>query len=137
MINENELRQGNYLQHPKYGIGECVFGLGGFDLMSRSFSIKCLSECEPIPITPAILEAAGFEKGNRYDNYIISINDDKDYSVKYGKDWTGENSYWWISNDESDAGCYIIANVLYLHELQNVLFAVEKFELEVNIKEVV
>jgi len=68
----------------------------------------------PIPLTEEWLLKFGFI--SRYSNYIIKAGD-YFHSVKKG---CGE---WIYSYDKSDSGCYELKEIKYVHQLQNLYFA--------------
>lgn len=81
-----------------------------------------------IELTPEILEKCGFERvDNKYQkNWIIKAEDNY-HSVQF----TDEKYFY--SNDKSDAGCYVLAEVRYLHQLQNLYFCLTGEELSVEL----
>lgn len=86
-------------------------------------------ECFPIPLTPEILERCGFEKG--FGEYAL-IQDS--YPLRFREE--GEkyilSFHYFGSNGESNEE-EIICEFKYLHQLQNLYFALTGQELEVNL----
>ena len=74
----------------------------------------------PIPLTEEWLLKFGFI--SMYSNYIIKAGD---YYNSIKKDC----EKWIYSYDESDAGCYELKQIKYVHELQNLYFALNDKEL--------
>ena len=78
---------------------------------------------KPIPLTSGWLFKLGFVEGS----YLY-----KNYKVKAGDYWNSIKFYegeWCYNNDDSDAGCYFLTTIKYVHELQNLYFAINKTEL--------
>ena len=79
---------------------------------------------QPIEITKEWLLKFGFEYSEFFKNYKVKAGDYFN-SVK----WDDEENEWWYNNDSSDAGCYYVSCIKYVHELQNLYFAINKQEL--------
>ena len=121
MIKANELRIGNYLI-------DRTFGNTAPTYVDAEWLVKISEgefDADPIPLTPEILEKAGFEKS------------ESDFWVKDGKpsfQWgEGNDEDWFITYqtqyglDWNDA-----YHVRTLHQLQNLYFALTGEELEIN-----
>lgn len=130
-MNPSELRIGNYVTstigkwrnvpHQITGVkrDECYF----YEVFEFSVPIKLI---KPVKITEEILFSFGFEKNTRsYDNYVIPM---KNFSILFDDD----DKQWWINDDESDASCYNVCAVKYVHELQNAFNVLKKEELTLN-----
>lgn len=145
MIKVNELRIGNWIyqedkDHPKrhYEISSC-YDIEKFDDFPE--------QGEPIPLTPDILEEkCGFsymcvegisrlseyvgeeeEKGDTH-NWTMSINQ-SDYCDRFRFEivkW-GEQEYFTFSNQ------WLRIRIKYLHQLQNLYFALTNTELEISL----
>jgi len=122
MINANELRIGNYLRI--HG-DPAPIQIGWFYLIAKG---EELPPHEPIPLTPEILERAGFSidiyKGEDHDVYTYS--DEKitfDSNSHYG--------YQLLDNEQTPLvdGYYF----KYLHQLQNIYFALTGEELAIEL----
>jgi hypothetical protein len=113
MMKKNELR-----------VGDWVFDYEGYDYQIKGYEIyvDMHEEFEPIPITKEWLECLGFEYNKSHENFRIKAGDYFN-SIKY------INGEWCYNNDRSDAGCYFVATIKYVHELQNLYFAINKEEL--------
>jgi hypothetical protein len=86
------------------------------------------SYCEvfkPIPLTEEWLLNFNFEKSTVFGNFKVKARDYY-HSIKY---YDGE---WIYSNDYSDADCYCIASVKYVHQLQNLYHALTGEELTIK-----
>lgn len=78
---------------------------------------------QPIPITEEWLIKLGFiQVFGLYNNFKVKAGDYWN-SVKF---IDGE---WCYNNDDSDAGCYFVTTIEYVHELQNLYYAINKAEL--------
>jgi hypothetical protein len=112
MIQPNELRIGNYVRDNLGGI----LRIKGIKDESVLFHIK------PIPITEDILLKCGFERDIdivyryylTYDYSILLAYDIDDNRIRLGDSW--------------DFG-----NIIFIHELQNLYFALTKTELTITL----
>ncbi len=111
-MRKNDFRIGNWVLH----------GLA-YKQIDDGFLINMAHEFEPIPITNEWLEMLGFEYNKYYQNFRIKAGDYYN-SIKYIDD------EWCYNNDYSDAGCYFVTTVQYVHELQNLYHAINKEELK-------
>jgi hypothetical protein len=130
MIKANELRIGNWVYDPfsksfiqvvnitETGINE---GWDGSMDMGYVLSQQAIGEedIEPIPLTPEILEKA--------DCSYIGIDD-----------WYSNFEPTWIMRNEDDGFTLIIEGkefrkIKYVHEYQNLYFALTGSELEINL----
>ena len=80
-------------------------------------------EMRPIKLTDEILLKCGFEDISSYKDFRLSINEDLYIEVSLRKNI---NAYVSISDID-------IINVIYLHQLQNLYFALTGKELEVKL----
>lgn len=133
MINPNELRLGNYVAVKNHGN----------EVIGKVFAIneKCHISVEggnnnydyhlvdPIRITPHILENSGFKKETikhycgDYDIFRLS----EEMYLQQDKD-----SYGWGIEDEIN-GCSVGVELIYVHQLMNLYFALTGKELEVKL----
>jgi hypothetical protein len=113
-MKKNDLRIGNW-----------VFDSEGFEYQIQGYElyINLVEDFKPIPITNKWLERLGFERNKYYQNFRIKAGDYFN-SIQY---YEGE---WCYNNCESDAGCYFVTTVQYVHELQNLYHAINKEELK-------
>jgi hypothetical protein len=130
MIKANELRIGNWVQYDD-GTTMLVDGILQSDVSLEGFPIVVgLSVIRPIPLTPEVLEKCGFKKhddnpffrmefayhDSSYPCYLI-YDIEKDY-IQVCRNFTSA----------ADAPCK------YLHQLQNLYFALTNTELTINLK---
>jgi hypothetical protein len=66
----------------------------------------------------------GFEYNKRYNNYVIKA---KGFYNSVG--YNDEDCDWYYNNDSSNAGCYYITSIQYVHQLENLYFALTGEEL--------
>ena len=89
-------------------------------------------QAEPIKLTEEWLLKLGFYKW--VDEKDIFSNDhlslylmDKDFDVEAGE--------WYVGNDNrSNAGCYCLRKIKYVHQVQNLYFALTDRELTISSK---
>jgi len=126
MIQANELRIGNWVYYgqsirPITAIHEspsrkCV----GVDNMLTEFAV-----IQPIPLTPEILEKAGFT--NDGDNYFSF----EGYTIWFRPDEKECNYGWFLlSSDKTEA---YSAAFDHVHQLQNLYFALTGEELKIEL----
>ena len=84
-----------------------------------------INQVRPIPLTEDWLLKFGFVHDKTHDNYYIGYNP---CSVKFDN---GEGG-WFFSNDISSASWYIFTLFHYVHQLQNLYFALTGEELTLN-----
>ena len=111
-MKANELRIGNYVD------------LGGMrNLYQITDEILGCLNLNPIPLTEEWLIKLGFEKK---ENSLFTKKLEYIYnSLKYCEDY----KIWIYYNDDNDAACNSIADLNFVHELQNLYFALTKKEL--------
>jgi hypothetical protein len=139
MIAANELRIGNWVQHVAptfywtyrtkgkdvdkpfcfqweeedwYAVGECKMYYGAL---------------QPIPLTPEILEKAGFEYEDMGDDSPYERWICKNYKELWVWDFNGEEWMFCLGDAFEQGGFH------YLHQLQNLYFALAGEELEINL----
>lgn len=134
MIQANELRVGNNVFDPFDNIVEIVEirkdslhlsnGNGGF-----------FSSFSPIPLKPEILEHCGFYKINNKDDEFAFVFKKQGVLIELSEFYTKEGRavFYYNLPDTINAKC--IAYCKYLHELQNLIFAVTGTELVYQIQE--
>ena len=106
-------------------IGNWVFDSEGFDYQIQGYElyVNLVEDFKPIPLSEEWLERLGFEYNKYYQNFRIKEGEYFN-SIKYIDD------EWCYNNCESDAGCYFVTTVQYVHELQNLYHAINKDELK-------
>ena len=123
-MKANDLRLGNYvLKSLKSGNGrkiEVKIDLGDF---IRICDGSELYNFEPILLTEEWLVRFGFEK--KENGLFTKIFEYTYNSLKY----IDEYKRWIYYNDDNDAGCNAIADLNYVHQLQNLYFALNDEEL--------
>lgn len=133
-MNANELRIGNWVNHETLGLLEWEYT--HFDDYVKDLVEGCIisDTIEPIPLTPEILEAAGFEKTYEHQQGIewfkIPYSPNKfttrEFTLKrFIKRHGGEDDYVYLNT----------AHPKYLHELQNIFQAMTGTELTINLTE--
>jgi hypothetical protein len=124
-MKASELRIGNWVYERRCD-GKLYEGqvteIRQFDTVDK---IKCNGwyADSPIPLTEEWLLKFGFVDGS----YLY-----KNYKVKAGDYWNSVKFYegeWCYNNDDSDAGCYFLTTIKYVHQLQNLYFALTNEEL--------
>ena len=101
-MKANELRIGNW-----------VLNKNGRHIQVNRDMLGVGPLLDPIPLTPEILEKCNATKNHRYNTYMF-----EQFCVHE------ENGEFHLMNNEySNASCYHICNVKYLHQLQNQIFS--------------
>lgn len=115
-MRKEELRIGNWvdLKHEKYEYESFQFD---FDMGLKMEYIK------PIPITVEWLLKLGFKYHAADKNYVITTQKDWHNSIK---EIEGD---WCYNNNFSDANCYFVRELKYVHQLQNLYYAINEEEL--------
>lgn len=140
MINANELRVGNYIyeifdspiseKDKRVIIINSINGNYG-TIITLDDNITQLDYCEPIPITPEVLEKCGLyycmkgtcsERFKYQEGYWVLIS-----STIYLKD--GGDGFSVETITYSHEECTEISVIKYLHQLQNLYFALTGEEL--------
>ena len=130
MIQANELRIGNFLNSERFGICQVItIYKNNFDVSTEGKHKKewfLGLECNPIPITEEWLLKFGFEKDEEFDNHFVDFGSLKQEIIRYAID----SNYFTI---ELFAGqVFEIENTKYIHQLQNLYFALIQKELELK-----
>jgi hypothetical protein len=110
MIRPEDLRIGNWLQDQS----------GYFKVRAIELGVTFLDE--PIPLTEEILVKAGFKK------YIV-VGKTIFYLEMHGKIVLG----YWLIDGAVNVGEFILAKVEFLHDLQNLVYALTKQELTIDL----
>lgn len=127
MINENELRIGNYYLNnttkPPYPVIKLTRGFW----IDSSINVSYLSDLEPIPLTPEILEKCRFEKDK--NSYRIAVCYLKALYLTYD-DERGFYIGGLVSMFVKPYDFFITKRYFkYLHEVQNLYAALSGEEL--------
>jgi len=119
MIQANELRVGNWVGDDSPACP--VYRRINADLI-KYVELNGEGSMFAVSITPEILEKAGFVK--RGDEY--SIHDlDIDLDFTFGPDGLTPNPYY--------TGQTVVINIKYVHQLQNLYFALTGYELNISL----
>jgi hypothetical protein len=134
-MKAQELRIGNLVKTPR-GI-KSINGLGFKDTVVSSKDYYAtfnnlhegyfLDHCEPIPLTEEILLKAGFVSGGAKQWLFITL-DKKDECYLYFNP-LGKG----IAIDQNGIECSFEIELNYLHQLQNLYFALTNEELTINL----
>ena len=125
-MKATELRIGNYLNGRRGHVVVTEIRTNNSVKIHDNTSSFYVGICLiPIELTEDWLLKLGFEHNDYYNNYKVKAGDYFN-SVK----WGDEENEWWYNNDSSDAGCYYVSCIKYVHELQNLYFAINKQELK-------
>lgn len=135
MINANELRLGNWLKNNN-AISEIfnpyhqVIGKDISDLCENPLH-EAWQQIEPIPLTPEILEKAGFTKEDDGISVYYRLVINRTECISIEDDW----SFGLNAADELSTQGYASNPELlkYVHQLQNLYFALTGTELEINL----
>jgi hypothetical protein len=134
MIKSNELRVGNLLQIA--AVGETRPIQVTAETIARVERFKELSDIilEPIPLTEEWLLKFGFVKGETSD-FGISLKRVPDYSINDFRIMLSDSVYHYIrkawdggSSQENES----LAEIKYVHQLQNLYFALTGEELTIK-----
>jgi hypothetical protein len=115
MIKPNELRIGNYIINP-FGAIITIDEIHKSGVKFKT-TIYDLTHCKPIPLTEEIILKCGFQKHITSDFYptfslkMINVNDGIVYVIGIG----------------------FLNHIKYLHQLQNIYFALTNQELNIKL----
>jgi len=144
MIEAGELRIGNRIKFKdKYFTIFGISFLSDIDSKRKGFvvdlidNIKKINETpftkdiEPISLTPEILEKCGFENDDNLSiRYSLRILDD--YELVFGRfDFEPDRKGIWLDCDDSFYSKDL--KITYVHQLQNIYFALTGEELQINL----
>ena len=118
MIDAKDLRIGNWV---KFLNKTFQVGAGTIEDCQKANDSDSPYKYEPIPLTPEILEKCGFERG------IIFINRGLELQIDFYKNRI-DARITLLDNFDGDKGADII-EIKYLHDLQNLYYALTKQEL--------
>lgn len=136
VLTANELRIGNYVKYfDKYCKVEQIkhenskYYIWAKPQQGTIYNV--IDAFEPILLTPEILEKAGFFKQD-YETWGIKIdlNAKIDFYTGWFMIWEQQGQY---STSMGDYRNDTNANFKYLHQLQNLYFAITNTELEINL----
>ena len=125
MISVQELRIGNFLcfelpngSKVHYKSARISYDFDGFRTVASVNGIG-VEKVYGIVLTDDWLKKFGFARIDRHfqHNWVISVNHSGDYySVQF------HEGKFWLSNSEYGAWCYVIRDISYVHQLQNLYF---------------
>jgi hypothetical protein len=126
MIRPNELRIGNWVDG-----GKVYYKIQASDFVYTNFNVT-----KPIPLTPEILESAGFEREedeilNVYSKkYLCTcpIQDSKPDHIDF-KIYEDNYGNWYLYFEGAGIG----NGFKYLHQLQNLYYTLTGHELTINL----
>ena len=137
-MKSTELRIGNYLNNPHWDSPKKVTEIRRSENYPKDASHHITDDvrCEgtylapiggflPVQLTEEWLEKLGFKKTN--DNWTIKVGDNDDW-LGYCSVYSYEDK-WIYSNDISNAGCYTLRSIEFVHQLQNLHFFLNSIEL--------
>jgi hypothetical protein len=135
MIKANELRIGNLL-HADWDRGRFVAAveIRETKVIVNDNDWSCLKydELSPISVTEEWLRKLGLVEDKYYrKNYVIQTGNEY-FSVHFQEDNEEYYRGWIVNNDQSDALCHRIAKVEFVHQLQNLFFALTGEELTIK-----
>jgi hypothetical protein len=117
MIKANELRIGNW--YFEFGMPRQATGLLIYKLESIRIRDKIAIDISPIPLTPEILEKAGFREYGPFSPWLVL------------------GSFAWVKNVgimyEIDTESAMLDHIIHLHQLQNLYFALTGEELNITL----
>ena len=122
-MKANELRIGNLVYLWNNALEYSEFEINYTAIRQIHQGIEAYT---PIPLTEEWLLKFGFKHNTiLYNNYSM-IFDEYVCSVQF------YDGVWLFSSDLSNAGCYVFTDFKYVHELQNLVFALAKEELKIE-----
>jgi hypothetical protein len=119
-MKANELRIGNWVSITPHGQDDFI--RIDYDEMEKLYTFATWDRINPIPLTEEWLVKFGFEK-NCNENYQINYNQVCGISITLP-----DNNAWFCNL--SALRFYEICNCSYVHQLQNLYFALTGKELE-------
>lgn len=138
-MNATELRIGNIVfYNGENGKNEPVryyCTINGADLRIMQDDENYLKSHEPIALTPELLEKCGFEK-SEYESNVFE-HKGSGLILVYDRGYDEEGRHWHYGEDfEKGNGTSALWKAIdFLHQLQNLYFALTGEELEINLEE--
>ena len=122
-INSSELRIGNWVLDPAYGLPMEL----DIDNMEVLLGSRHFDGIDPIPLTTEILKKAGFviEDGSESEQYALMV--DNFLTIKIHKD-----DFSWAFSGLKESVTPSCGWFKYVHQLQNLYFALTNQELPIN-----
>lgn len=123
MIQAKELRIGNWVYSQMID--------GPFQISNLTTDYDPL--CKPIPLTEEILLKCGFNWSDGNKTHIeINMGEGRNLTFYFKDDKINETQLYDQMNQVYN-GMYFFKPLLYLHQLQNLYFALTNTELEINL----
>ena len=123
----NELRIGNYVSTICGNVGRISFIAPNYVYVTITSEItKGEDEISGIPLTEEWLLKFGFYYQSSDKNYVVKSKQENNNSIKK------IDGDWCYNNDYSDASCYFVRELRYIHELQNLYYALNEEELTIK-----
>lgn len=140
MINVRDLRIGNWVhdsectRYPMYvmGIGEDYVCLN-FDGNEGDVWECKPDELQGIPVTIELLKKIGFKEEKALVLFYRYWDKDYKYKLDIDEGYTNSGRKWSVHIDNGDCNTIGCGEFTYLHELQNLVSAIAKEELEVKL----
>jgi len=133
MIQANELRIGNLITSKQWRGYHKISGIEvtetGYKVLVKGFWHECEDDkyfdIDSIPLTQEILEKIIWF--NQTDETTFEFECTADYIIESQEDW------WYIGVKSENSTNYFAWEIRYVHQLQNLCFAITNTELEINI----
>jgi hypothetical protein len=122
-LDSHEIRLGNTYKI-EMGDGICKSDLINLEDLSNLLDYDLDDFYQAMELDEVWLIKLGFEYDEHYNNYVIKA---KGYYNSVG--YNDEDGDWYYNNDRSNAGCYYITSIQYVHQLENLYFALTGKEL--------
>lgn len=122
-LDSHEIRLGNTYKI-ELGDGTYKSDLINLEDLSNLLDDDLDDFYQALEISEEYLIKLGFEYNKRYNNYVIKV---KGFYNSVG--YNDEDCDWYYNNDSSNAGCYYITSIQYVHQLENLYFALTGEEL--------
>lgn len=132
MIKANEIRVGNWLNDPRQYNPKFFPKTENGYFKATARDIQYAEEFDPIPLTEEILLKCGFKKT---EEYYASYEENIDvYTIGFFNIAFIDNEYkLWICIEEDTFYSFSWTKIQYIHQLQNLYFALIGKELEINL----
>lgn len=142
-MKASELRIGNWVQYDCFDeiiytkIDAIKDSKVSLNLSTHGYEWEDVEDIDPIPLTPEILEKAGFirddwSNSNYPGRFSLSLIDTGNYTGDgYFKYDSADDCLALYSSDGGDTSI-VIHKIEYVHQLQNIYFAITGEELEIE-----
>lgn len=137
MIKPNEIRLGNWYNHKanwSYRNKEEIeysFEWEDLDWVALSECKLELTDIQPIPLTPEVLEKCGFRESKKQPVHFINLgNPAKQLELLKSGEYFYPSIYQAAEVSSENDGTVYVNRIQYLHQLQNLIYALTGQELE-------